>query len=307
MVSLQQFRTLHSVRSHGGIHAAAKALHMSPSAVSQQIKALSSECGFPLVEPDGRGIRLTEKGSRIAQIAYQIASLWEASVSTQQAHGVPSRPRPTVRVGAFPSAMGRCVLPALSGAHDLPFDLRLFEIAPREGRRLVAEGVLDAALSLQEGDGSTSDDSLWAVPLRHDPFLFVGRPALVASVTHPQAARSLSTTPWILPRAGSDCDRLIAAHCARYGITPHPVGRTDDWALAQEMAVTLNALACVPSSTLTSRRDLARALEAGEVPAPARIVTLVARATAALAPWLALLQRRLQQAYTRTAGVVYGT
>ncbi|QLH26584.1 LysR family transcriptional regulator [Streptomyces sp. Rer75] len=307
MVSLQQFRTLHSVRSHGGIHAAAKALHLSPSAVSQQIKALGSECGFPLVEPDGRGIKLTEDGSRIAQIASQIADLWESSVSHRSADGAMAvARRRCVKVGAFPSALVRCVLPAISCSGDLPFDMHLFETAPYEGRRLVGEGVLEAAVSLQE-TGEEPRDLLRVVPLRHDPFLFVGPPDLISAVTRPGAGQPLSAMRWVLPRAGSDCDRLIATHFARHKITARPVGRTDDWVLAQEMAIALNALAFVPSSALATRSDLARCLQAGEIPAPARTVVLVAEAAAAATGWFTVLQQRLQQAYTRTAGVAYGT
>ncbi|WP_421107738.1 LysR family transcriptional regulator [Streptomyces sp. NEAU-S77] len=290
MVSLQQFRTLHSVRSHGGIHAAAKALHLSPSAVSQQIKALGSEYGFPLVEPDGRGIKLTEDGSRIAQIASQIADLWESSVSRRSADGAMAvARRRCVKVGAFPSALVRCVLPAISCSGDLPFDMHLFETAP------------------YEETGEEPRDLLRVVPLRHDPFLFVGPPDLISAVTRPGAGQPLSAMRWVLPRAGSDCDRLIATHFARHKITARPVGRTDDWVLAQEMAIALNALAFVPSSALATRSDLARCLQAGEIPAPARTVVLVAEAAAAATGWFTVLQQRLQQAYTRTAGVVYGT
>ena len=85
------------------------------------------------------------------------------------------------------------------------------------------------------------------------------------------------------------------------------MGRTDDWVLAQEMAVALQALAFVPSSALATRSDLARCLQAGEISAPARTVVLVAEADSATTGWFTVLQQRLQQAYTRTAGVAYGT
>jgi len=44
---------------HGTVAAAATALHMTPSGVSQQLAVLSREAGTALFEPDGRRLRLT--------------------------------------------------------------------------------------------------------------------------------------------------------------------------------------------------------------------------------------------------------
>ncbi|MER5886687.1 LysR family transcriptional regulator [Streptomyces sp. NPDC001941] len=305
MANLQQLRTLHTVRSHGGIHAAAKALHLSPSAVSQQIKSLSSECGFPLVEPEGRGIRLTDEGSMIAQVAAQIADLWQASVARHQDPTAHPHRRPTVTLGAFPSAMGTCVLPAFRGEDQLPFRVELFETSPYEGRDLVRSGTLQAAVSVQDAEEApeTEDGGLRTVPLRHESFVLVGPPALLSSVIR-SGAESLAGFPWVLPRSGSDCDRLISAHLARHGVMARPVGRTDDWGLAQEMAFTLRAVTYVPSSALVQHSGLARSVDAAGIPAPSRTVVLLAEEAAALSSWFIVLEQRLKRAYRRNATIV---
>ncbi|MFC7309253.1 LysR family transcriptional regulator [Streptomyces monticola] len=300
MTSLQQFRTLHFVERFGGIHAAAKALHLSPSAVSQQIKSLSSSCGFELVEPDGRGIRFTENGRSVADVARQITELWERSVSqSRRDGGQPRETRRKVRLGAFPSAMARAVLPAMRG-EVLPVDFELYEADPAEGRELVESGDLDAAVSVGEA-GDALDARLRAVPLRHDPFALVGPAPLLSSVAA-AAAGALSGVPWVLPRAGSDDDRLVSVHFARHGIVPRVVGRTDDWNLAQSMCAALDAVAYVPSSALVLRPDLGRALEAAGIAAPSRTIVLVGRPAVAALPWFGLLQQRLRRVYARTAG-----
>ncbi|MGW7520035.1 LysR family transcriptional regulator [Streptomyces sp. NPDC054796] len=307
MATLQQFRTLRSVQVHGGIHAAAKELHLSPSAVSQQIKALASECGFSLLEPDGRGVRLTDSGSELAQIGSQISELWERSVSRRQRDPGPVRgARRPVRLGAFPSAMASSVLPALDQPERLGFGVELFETTPYEGRDLVEEGTLDAALSIQE---VTRDDSApcQVAPLWHDPFVLVGPRGLLSSVLRSDSPRALSATPWVLPRVGSDCDRLLSNHFARHGIRAHAVGRTDDWLLAQRMATVLRAVAYVPSSALLQDSELSRAVDMGSVNAPARTVALVAPPAAAATTWFPVLQRHLKRAHTRTTGMAYST
>src|SRR6187551_2908920 len=59
MVDLRRLRALRAVADHGTLAAAADALHLTPSAVSQQLSALERELGHALLEPAGRSVRLT--------------------------------------------------------------------------------------------------------------------------------------------------------------------------------------------------------------------------------------------------------
>src|SRR6188472_3786060 len=59
MVDLRRLRALRAVADHGTLAAAADALHLTPSAVSQQLAALEREVGHALLEPAGRTVRLT--------------------------------------------------------------------------------------------------------------------------------------------------------------------------------------------------------------------------------------------------------
>ncbi|MBX9244861.1 LysR family transcriptional regulator, partial [Actinotalea ferrariae] len=53
----RQLETLRAVHERGGVTAAARALHLTPSAVSQQLAALQRHAGVTLVERVGRGVR----------------------------------------------------------------------------------------------------------------------------------------------------------------------------------------------------------------------------------------------------------
>ena len=59
---LRRLRTLQEVAQHGGVNAAAAALHYSPSAISQQMAALEEEVGAPVMIRSGRGVALTHVG-----------------------------------------------------------------------------------------------------------------------------------------------------------------------------------------------------------------------------------------------------
>ena len=55
----ERLRALRALADHGTVTAAGRVLHLSPSAVSQQIAALSRSVGVPLVVRHGRRVRLT--------------------------------------------------------------------------------------------------------------------------------------------------------------------------------------------------------------------------------------------------------
>ena len=55
-------RLLRELAERGTVNAAAGAMSLTPSAVSQQLKILQREAGVALLEPDGRRVRLTDAG-----------------------------------------------------------------------------------------------------------------------------------------------------------------------------------------------------------------------------------------------------
>ncbi|MFC7745321.1 LysR family transcriptional regulator [Nocardiopsis composta] len=59
MIDARRLRVLRAVADHRTVTAAAAALYLSPSAVSQQLAALENETGHRLLERNGRGVRLT--------------------------------------------------------------------------------------------------------------------------------------------------------------------------------------------------------------------------------------------------------
>src|SRR5580698_11431092 len=63
----------------GSMREVAESMHVTTSTVSQQIAALARETGTALIEPDGRRVRLTPAGQRLAGHAVTILAALEAA------------------------------------------------------------------------------------------------------------------------------------------------------------------------------------------------------------------------------------
>src|ERR1700691_6487581 len=63
----------------GSMREVGESMHVTTSTVSQQIAALAREAGTPLIEPDGRRVRLTPAGQRLAGHAVTIPGALEAA------------------------------------------------------------------------------------------------------------------------------------------------------------------------------------------------------------------------------------
>lgn len=109
MVVWERLRVFDAVAEHGSVSGAAAALHITGPAVTQQIRKLERETQSRLVEPDGRGIRLTAAGHVLASSARRVATtVAEAERDLATLHGQVVGP---LRIGSVASAL-RALLPA---------------------------------------------------------------------------------------------------------------------------------------------------------------------------------------------------
>lgn len=130
----------------GSMRAVADVMHVTTSTVSQQIAVLTREAGAELIEPDGRRVRLTPAGRRLADHAVTILAAIEAARSDLDPNAVPSG---SLRVAAFASAVRRSLLPvvrALTASHP---DVRVLihEHEPNEALDLLGRDAVDLALT----------------------------------------------------------------------------------------------------------------------------------------------------------------
>jgi len=113
-------RTLAAVIDHGGFESAAEALHVTPSAVSQRVKALEQEVGRVLVLRV-KPARTTEPGSILLRLARQMALLESEAVGQLGLEG--STDRPGVQLVINADSLSTWVLPALAAMPGINIEI----------------------------------------------------------------------------------------------------------------------------------------------------------------------------------------
>ncbi|MGC7095492.1 LysR family transcriptional regulator [Amycolatopsis lurida] len=211
MLNLERLRVLRAVSTTGSVSGAAAQLHVTTSAVSQQLARLEREVGQRLLERNGRGIRLTDAATLLAAHGDRLLA------QVEQVEAELARHRGAVAgalsVAAFATA-ARGLLPgalrALRAEHPA-LELRLDEQEPPEAIAGLCRGDVDVAvvqdwpeapLVLPEGLSRENllDDVLdLAVPVGHAL-------ASSASVT----LKDLAAEEWITWPDGQLCHDWLA-------------------------------------------------------------------------------------------------
>ncbi|QUQ67925.1 LysR family transcriptional regulator ArgP [Kutzneria sp. CA-103260] len=135
-------RTLLAVVDAGTFDAAAAALHVTPSAVSQRIKALEQRTGRVLLMRT-KPVQLTDSGQVVVRFARQLAQL---SLDAQAELGLTTAGQPTrLSIAVNADSLATWFLPALAQVPDVCFDLHRED----EGHttQLLREGLVMAAVT----------------------------------------------------------------------------------------------------------------------------------------------------------------
>ncbi|MEB8343459.1 LysR family transcriptional regulator [Streptomyces endophyticus] len=148
MLNLERLRVLDALARHGSVSGAAEGLHVTTSAVSQQMAKLEREAGQQLLAKHGRGVRLTDAGRLLAEHAARILSQVELAQSDLEAQR--GQVAGELRLSAFPTA-ARGLFPgalaALRAEHP-QLRVRSQELEPERAVSGVIRGDLDLAVVL---------------------------------------------------------------------------------------------------------------------------------------------------------------
>lgn len=168
-MDLRRLEMLLELSRQGTMQAVADTLGTNTSTVSQQIAALAREVGTPLVEPDGRRVRLSPAGRRLANHAVGIIAAVEAARADLDPG---TEPTGVLRVAGFATAIRRALLPVRAELTTTHPGLRMTirEHEPHEAFALLADDDVDLALVYDYGlaplarDPSLEATPLWSVP-----------------------------------------------------------------------------------------------------------------------------------------------
>ncbi len=138
-----QLRALAAVVEFGSFDAAAEHLHVTPSAISQRIKALEQRVGQVLVLREKPCVA-TAAGLPLIRLAAQTALL-EAETLAEMRGGSPERPRVAVAVNA--DSMATWFTGVFARLPDVLFDVRIED--QDHSARLLREGVVMGAVTTE--------------------------------------------------------------------------------------------------------------------------------------------------------------
>src|SRR5829696_2901469 len=217
MLDPRRLLTFGEVARRGSFSRAAEALALTQPAVSQQVAALERQLGVRLLDRGPGGPATTEAGAlpldhadaiaeRLAQADAQLAELVVAD-------------RETLRVGAFPSALGSIVPAAIARLKAQRPDVQVeaVEGSARENGAAVAAGALHVAVCFQDVEAARHEpDGTERQDLGEEPML-ARLPA-----RHPLARRrrialaELADETWTAPSR----EHLIFRACQAAGFEP---------------------------------------------------------------------------------------
>ncbi|GAA1098200.1 MULTISPECIES: LysR family transcriptional regulator [Tsukamurella] len=290
-MDVHRLRILRELADRGTVAATARAMDMTPSAVSQQLKVLAREAGVDLLEPDGRRVRLTDAG--LALVVRAESVLGELDRARAEMERYRSTPTGVVRLTLFPSA-AELLLPGVL-------------------RRAAAAGVqvlaADADLPGTELPAMLADADV-VVAHRDERAPALGGPRiasrilmrepidLVVPVDHPLAAAGrvdasqLADLDWISVRDGFPVDDVLRSLATLTGVQPRVVQRINDFHTIQAMVAAGLGVALVARHAVTHPR--VRGLEIVGVLA-ARILEVATRPGAERRPAVAAVLRALDE------------
>ena len=237
-MDLRRLQVLSELCRLGSMRDVAAELGVTTSTVSQQIAALAREVGTPLIEPDGRRIRLTPAGRRLADHAVTILAAVEAAKHDLDPHAEPSG---TLRVAGFATAIRRSLLPIaadLAVSHPAMV-LRILEHEPAESFGLLAADRVDLALTYDfELAPASFDAGLQAAPLWSAAWgLGIPVSTEAAGTTAVQLFSDVRQANWIVNSRNEGDEQVIRTIASMAGFEPRIGHRADSLELVQDLII----------------------------------------------------------------------
>jgi DNA-binding transcriptional LysR family regulator len=263
MIDLRRLTVLRAIAEYGTVTAAAAAVHLTPSAVSQQVRQLGRELGVSLLEPQGRRVRLTEAAHALIRHADAIEELWQRTEAEVHATAV-GEPRGVLRVAGFPTAASALLAPlTVQLQREWPgLTVHVREAEPLDCFDLLFSGETDVAVvEAMPEIPPLSDRRFVQRPLLDDPF------DLLTTTGHERAGEpgptleDLASEPWILNMPGRGCSarQLVLAACRSAGFAPSVAHEVREWSVVATLVAHGLGIALVPHlAQLPPRLDLVR-------------------------------------------------
>jgi molybdate transport repressor ModE-like protein len=279
MIDLRRLQVLRAVQRHGSITAAAQAMHLTPSAASQQVRQLSRDLGVPLLQPRGRGVELTPAAHTLITHADAIHARWEQAQADLR--GYAEQDADSVRVVGFATAVSALLAPAVATlrSNHPQLVVRISEAEPSECFDLLfAEDADLAVVQAVPGEPPPSEASFDVQSLLDDPL------DLLVPVVHGLAEErsvpldAAAREPWVLGAVGGSSQRIVEAACSTAGFSPEVAHHAVDWGAVSAIVAEGLGVALVPRlARLPAQHPVVRIPLTGDPTPTRRILTATRR------------------------------
>lgn len=294
-----RLHALRLVAQHGTVTAAAEVSHYTPSAVSAQLRSLAHEVGTPVLEREGRGVRLTEAALVLLEHADEVAAQWEEARARVQSLAGPRGG--SVTLCGFSTAAATLLPRAVRRVErEHPGTVvRILEADPAECFELLLADRVDVAVVVATDqvppmrDPRFQQQSLGADPLD----LLVPSGHRLAG-RGPVMLAEAADEAWIMDRVGRPYHRLVMGACLASGFTPAVAHEAVEWDTGAALVHAGLGVALVPQlANLPTVYDIVRVPLRGD-PRPARHLRTAVRAGSAGQPRIAAALAAMQETVT---------
>lgn len=226
------------------MRAVAEAHNLTTSTVSQQIAALARETGAQLIEPEGRRVRLTPAGQRLADHAVTILAAIDSARLDLDPDAEPSG---VVRVGGFATGIRVSLLPIVAElAHRVPnVNFVISEYEPLEAFDLLVDDDLDLAITYDYNLAPASPDPvLETLPLWSTPWgLGVRSDVVTGGVADLQR---FADSIWIVNSRNTADEEAVRTLAALAGFTPRIAHQIDSLDLVEDLILGGHGVGLLP-------------------------------------------------------------
>ena len=273
---IRRMQMLLEIQERGTVIAAAEALSLTPSAVSQQIATLEKETGTPLLQRIGRRVQLTSAGLIIVDSARSI--LRELDRMQTSVANLTGEPAGMVRLAIFQSAAFALLPETLSylAEHAPSLTLQVLQIDPETGTSLTR---------------SREYPELHSELLTEDPLsLIVPSTSTITSIEEAHAL------PWVLEMEQNTSRSWALNQCRTAGFEPVIRYSANDMITNSNLVKAGFAVTIVPGFILSSL-STTEGLRIVELPGkPCRKIFTAVRRESAANPAIAMVREALHHA-----------
>lgn len=276
----RRLRVLRAIARHGTVTAAAEVCRMTPSAASHQMQTLARELGVVLLEPDGRGVRLTGAARTLLVHGETLAAQWERAKAELDAHRSGDVVG-TLRFCGFSTAAAAVVPQALDHLRRTHPALRphLRETEPARSFELLAAGETDIVVVVATSSiPPVSDPAFDQHTLYDEPLDLLVGPQHRLAGREDVALGDLAGDPWICAAPGRAYHQLVTLACAGAGFAPDIAHHADEWDTGAALVSFGFGVALVPRLADLPVRHDTRRLPIRTPPVPLRRVIAAVRA-----------------------------